>query len=841
MRHFFTLLVLLISGSTMAQPLMSPADFLSLDYGKSFIPYHLKVAYFEYVASHSDLVILHTYGHTEEMRPQIQAYVSAKENLDRLGEIRLNNLRRTGLAEGSPVDDGIAIIMLAYSVHGNEAAGSEAALTTLFQLADPSNQTTKPWLKNTVVIIDLSLNPDGHARYVDWYARVANRITDIDPDGWEHREPWPGGRTNHYFFDLNRDWAWQTQKETRARIRQYLSWMPHIHVDLHEMNVNSPYYFAPAAQPYHEYITPWQRDFQSVIGQNNARYFDRHGWLYFTREVFDLLYPAYGDTYPTYSGAIGMTYEQGGSGRAGVAVRLENEDTLTLQDRIDHHVTASLSSIEMASVHAHELTRHFGEFYAATRSRGRGQYQSYLISHENNREKLKAIRNLLDLNAIRYFSSTAQQRISGFDYVTGEEKTITVHSGDLIVSAIQPRSTLVQVLLDPEPLLVDSLTYDITSWSLPHVFGVKALATEVIIKADQTYELPAREEELTDSPYAFFIPWLHTNSARLLSDFFKAGIRVRKAGETIVNYGRTYLPGTLIITRSDNDHLTGWEDLVTSLAKEWDHSVYATPTGLSGSGPDLGSDKVRLIAPPKILLLGDEGVGSNDFGHTWYYFEKCLEYPLTICRVDEFNQADLNKYNTLIMPNGHYPQLGESHMRKISDWVNAGGKLICTGNAMRRLKGQAGFALTEYTTDSDKEEAEKARKDVEKERAFKIYEERTRTSISDDVPGAIVKNKLDSSHPLAYGFPDYYFSLKTLNAIYQVQKDAWNVGWVEKDPQVLGFIGNNVRRKLEGSVSFAVEDKGRGKVIYMVDDPLFRGFWENGKFLFSNAVFMVDN
>ena len=552
MRWFTFAFLIFMAIAIRAQTLMSPTEFLTQHYGKDFIPYHLKVAYFEHVASHSPLVKLHTYGYSVEKRPQIQAYVSSRENLDRIEEIRLNNLRRTGLIEGTAGDDGIAIIMLGYSVHGNEAAGSEAALSTLFKLVDPDNAKTKAWLKNTIVIIDLSLNPDGHARYVDWYTRTGSAVNNMDQDSWEHREPWPGGRSNHYFFDLNRDWAWQTQIETQTRIKQYLQWMPQVHVDLHEMAINSPYYFAPAAQPYHEYISTWQRDFQTAIGQNNARYFDKEGWLYFTKEIFDLLYPAYGDTYPTYSGAIGMTYEQGGSGRAGSAVLLDNGDTLTLQDRIDHHVTTSLSSIEMTSTHAKELIKHFTEYYQVSRNKARGKYRTYIISQENNREKIKSLIGLLDLNAIDYGTVTQEKEVSGYDYSSGSTITRAVVPGDLVISALQARSTLAQVLFDPEPRLEDSLTYDITSWSLPYVFGIEALATTSVLKIDQDYQLPAREVEIVEDPYAFFIPWQYTSSAHLLSQILQLGIKARVSAETIINYGQTHLPGTLVITRADN-------------------------------------------------------------------------------------------------------------------------------------------------------------------------------------------------------------------------------------------------------------------------------------------------
>ncbi|MDA0378333.1 MAG: M14 family zinc carboxypeptidase, partial [Bacteroidetes bacterium] len=263
--HRFLAVLILLSSSALtpalsgAQVPTTPDAFLGYQLGERFTPHHRIVAYFEEVAEQSDRVQLTTYGQTNEGRPLMLAFISSPANLARLEEIREANLRRARLIDGTPGDDRTAIVWLSYNVHGNESNSSEAAMATLHRLADPANAEAAGWLEHTVVIIDPLINPDGRDRYVNWYNQVVGMQMDADPVAAEHDEPWPGGRANHYLFDLNRDWSWQTQVETRQRIPELLSWMPHVHVDFHEQGVNSPYYFAPAAEPQHEEVTPWQR------------------------------------------------------------------------------------------------------------------------------------------------------------------------------------------------------------------------------------------------------------------------------------------------------------------------------------------------------------------------------------------------------------------------------------------------------------------------------------------------------------------------------------------------------------------------------------------------------
>src|SRR5688500_12250914 len=402
-------LALLGSADVRAQTrVQSPRDFLGYEIGEHFTDHASIVRYFDALAAAAPIVRLRRYGDTNENRPLLQVLIARQDYLARLDEILARNRELANPATSEARAREIAatnpaVVYFSYGVHGNESSSSEAALWTAYHLAS-GDHAVRGVLDSVVVVIDPTVNPDGRDRYVNFY-RIARGVKpNPNPEAREHFEPWPGGRTNHYYFDLNRDWAWQTQLETQQRVALYNSWLPQIHVDFHEQGINAPYYFAPAAEPFHEVITPWQRSFQETIGRNHARYFDEQGWLYFTKENFDLLYPAYGDTYPTYTGSIGMTYEQaggGGGGRSGASVIIATGDTLTLYDRALHHHTTGLSTIEVASQNAPKLVSEFQQFYKGTVQKGAGSYRNYVIKHTPaDGQRLNSLLNLMQKNGI---------------------------------------------------------------------------------------------------------------------------------------------------------------------------------------------------------------------------------------------------------------------------------------------------------------------------------------------------------------------------------------------------------------------------------------------------------
>ncbi|MDE3234697.1 MAG: zinc carboxypeptidase [Bacteroidota bacterium] len=816
-----------------AQTLQSPEQFLGYTIGTKYTRHSRIVDYCRAVAqARPDIVKLEKYGETNEGRELITVTVSSPENMQRLEQIRLNNLRLAGLTKDKmmPLTDHTPVIVwLSYNVHGNEPSSSEAAMLTLYALTNPNNTSAKEWLQHTVVIIDPCINPDGRDRYVNWYNSVSGKNLDIDLQAREHSEPWPGGRTNHYNFDLNRDWAWQTQIETQQRLKKYKEWMPQVHVDFHEQGINEPYYFAPAAEPLHEVITPWQREFQVAIGKNNAHYFDSKGWLYFTKERFDLFYPSYGDTYPIYNGAIGMTYEQGGGPRGGLGVRNEDGDSLTLVDRALHHFTTGLSTIEMASKNATQLITEYRKFFDDSRNAKNGEYKTYVVTADEE-NKITALQQLLDKNGIEYGTVTGAMK--GFRYFTGKEEEVRLKTYTLAVSMYQPRSTLVRVLFEPKSKITDSATYDITAWSIPYVYGVEGYALKE--KKDiLPYSYVADSIVIANSAYGYIIPYTSINSAQLLAYLLKNRIKVRYAEKPFSYNGKTYDPGTLIVIKTSNLHRDIHKIILTAATKFHVHADVVS-TGFMDKGADFGSPDVHIINPPHVALITGEQVSYTDAGEVWNFFDQVLDYPITLINANDLPRVSLSKYNVVILPDGTYHSFNDKTIvDKLRDFARGGGRLIAMQNAMALLSSKGGFAV-KLKEDKDEEGMRK-----EDYADIKKYAERERDDLSNSIPGAIYKVELDNTHPLAFGYGNNYYTLKQDANIYEFMKEGWNVGVMKKDAYVAGFSGYHVKNHLKDGLLFGVEDAGNGHIIYMADNPLFRLFWENGKLMFANAVFIV--
>jgi hypothetical protein len=834
---------LFFSFITFSQSAPSPESFLGYKLGDQYTPHHKIVSYFKEVAKAlPSQVRVEQYGETYEGRPLLLAFIASPENLQRLEDIRRNNLRLAGiLKDGSAAsEDGPAIVWLSYNVHGNEPSSSEAAMKTLYALVDPANASSREWLRHTVVVIDPCINPDGRDRYVNWFTMAVGKNANPDPQSREHREPWPGGRTNHYNFDLNRDWAWQTQIETQQRMKQYNAWLPQVHVDFHEQGFNNPYYFAPAAEPYHDVITSWQRDFQVRIGKNNAKYFDHNGWLYFTKEEFDLFYPSYGDTYPTYNGAIGMTFEQGGSPRGGLAVIKDDEDTLTLADRLEHHYTTGISTIEVAAQNAARLMKEFHKYFTDARERPGGEFKAYLVKTDQYGDRLQRLKTLLDKNGIEWGPAPAIN-FSGLQYESGKMTSVKAAPGDIVINANQPRSNLLRVLLERTSRISDSVTYDITAWSIPYVYGLQVYGLGAYLvpgAGAQPAPAPSAAADTTVS-YAYAVRWTGMNNVRFLTRLLQKGIKVRYAEQSFQSGGQEFEKGTLLILATGNSALGSnlWP-FVNTAARSTGVSLYPILSGFVDKGADFGSDKVHFIHRPKVAVLTGEQVSSLNAGEVWHLFDRELDYPISQLNTEDIGRMDLKKYDVLILPNGYYRSLNDKLTAEpLRNWVKEGGRLIAMENAVQQLS-RLEWGLKGKGQD-DKKDDDKGKKDDEYSSLHR-YGNRQRDEVMSSVPGSIYRVEMDNSHPLAFGYPDRYYTLKQDDNVYEfIKEGGWNVGVIKKDNYVSGFTGNKAKEKLKDGLIFGVQEMGRGEVVYMADDPLFRSFWENGKLLFCNAVFLV--
>ena len=845
MSHKASLLpaLLLFVCSCFAQTVPTPENFLGYPLGTHFTPHHNIVGYFRAVAAaEPDHMKLEQYGTTPEGRPLLLAYIATPENLKRLEEIRQNNLRLAGvLHDGKAADEHAPVIVwLSYNVHGNEPASSEAAMKMLYWLVNPKSQLAG-LLSNVVVIIDPCINPDGRDRYVSWYNDVVGGQPNPDPQAREHSEPWPRGRTNHYNFDLNRDWAWQTQAETQARMKKYLLWLPQIHVDYHEQGYNNPYYFAPAAEPYHDVITPWQREFQVLVGKRNAYHFDQEGWLYFTKQEFDLFYPSYGDTYPIYNGAIGMTFEQGGIG-AGLAVQTSDGDTLTLAQRIEHHYTTGVTTLEMASGEADRLVREFHKYFTDAVTHPGGEYKAYLLRNDSFGDRLERLRSLLDHNGIEWELVNNGTPLTGVDYETGKTVAFKSAPGDIVVNANQPKSNLLRVLFERKSHITDSVTYDITAWSVPFVYGVQAygLGSYVTEAKSPALHAEAVRPAIPDSTYGLAVRWTGMQSVRFLTMLLQKGVKVRYAERPFQSGGIAFDRGTLLLLspgiRVVNDSLWPW---VAEAAFRTGVKLEPIASGFVERGADFGSDLVHVIHKPRVAVLTGEQVNSQEAGEVWHLFEQEIGYPVTLINASSIGRVAWKNFDVLILPSGYYHGLDDKNTSDLLiNWVREGGRLIVMQDAVAQLS-KLEWGIHQKGDEGDKKEDDKDHKPGDYGDLHK-YDNRQREEVASSVPGSIYRVELDNTHPLAFGYPDHYYTLKQDDNVYEFIRDVgWNVGIVRKDGYVSGFTGVKAREKIRDGVIFGVQDQGRGNIIYMADDPLFRSFWENGKLLFCNGVFLV--
>ena len=816
---------------------LSPEAFLGYKVGEHYTPHNKIVDYFKHVAEQNPgLISLQKYGETNERRPLYFAFISAAENIKNLESIRENNLALAQMGNKKNAGNNEpAIVWLSYNVHGNEPSSSEAAMLTLYELVKPGGEAST-WLKNTVVVIDPCINPDGRERYVNWFNAVVGKNPNKLLISREHREPWPGGRSNHYNFDLNRDWAWQTQIETQQRMAVYNKWLPQVHVDFHEQGINNPYYFAPAAQPYHEVLTEWQRSFQNTIGKANAEVFDKNNWLFFTKELFDLLYPSYGDTYPLYNGSIGMTYEQAGGPAGGLIAEKELGDTLTLTERALHHFYTGITTIKTASLNKAALIKNYTQFFDDAVKGNVGLYKSYVLKYKaEDAERINDLKVLLDNNGIIYGSASGNAK--GYNYFTQKEESFSIDNKDLVISAAQPKATLLKVLFEPQTKLVDSATYDITAWAMPYAFGINAYASKDKISVNPT--TPEKNKMSANLPdaYGYVLKWDGMKAARAMSQLLQKGLRLRFAEKDFSGNGQNFSRGSLLILKSGNAaYQNNLASILNEVATKEAVQFFPVLTGMSDTGPDFGSDKMIGLKTPKVALLTGEEVSSLGAGEVWNFFDNDLKYPLTLINSKDAARMDWNAFDVVIMPDGYYSFLDNKNAAAgLQRWISGGGKLIALEGAVDQLSGQEWSSVKAKKNKDD----DKDKKAIDYE-LLNSYKERENNYISTNTPGAIFKVEVDNSHPLMFGYPNYYYTLKTNPNLYAFMDGAgWNVGVLKKAEPVSGFVGYKLDSMLKDGWIFGVQNLGRGSITYLTDDVLFRNFWQNGKLIMCNAVFLV--
>jgi hypothetical protein len=840
MKKFFLLVAgsILLISSLQSQTIKSPGEFLGYEPGTQFTYHHKAVEYFKYIAEISPLAEYREYGYTYEGRPLGVCFVSSEENLARLEEYRKNNLIKTGLLKGDFTGKQVPFIWLAYNVHGNEAVGMEAAMKTLYTLVSGSYQGVSEYLKECIIVIDPCQNPDGHELYTGRYRNSMNYVINPDGNSWEHNQGWPGARSNHYLFDLNRDWTWQTQAETRQRLNLYIQYMPQIHADFHEMSPESTFFFPPAADPWNDVVTSWQHEFHKLMGDGNASLFNEKYKLYFTKESFDLFYPSYGDTWPLFNGAMGFTYEQAGGGGSGLAYKKESGDTLTLKDRIDGHFTASMATIKVSYDNREKLVSEFNKYFEESLKNPSFKYKSVIIKGSNEKSNVKGLLELFDRNQISYsYSGSSGKKFKGFDYTSNKEGEVTIEKGDILISAYQPQSHFMQVLFEPDSRTTDSISYDLTAWALPYVFNLKAYALTEKIPADTGKVTQQKMVNLPGKPdtYAYVSNYYGFDELKFMAALYNKDIKLRYSLKPFKLNGISYNRGSIMIARGDNKHVEGdFDKIVTDAANLCQVKVAVTTTGMVDTGKDFGSSNSPLMKKRTVALFCGEGTSSSSVGELWYFFERELNYPVTLINTANSENIDLSDYEILILTSGSYTKLKDT----IIDYVKRGGRAIAIETAASIFSGDKTTSIAKAieTRTAEQKLIEKKVKsdDTTLLKKFELQNER-RYTLSERSAGSIYKVKLDDTNPYAFGMGKEWFIMKR-TAGYPFLATGNNIGYILDKEPVSGFAGFKYKDKIKNTLVIGSENIGSGEVIYISDNPIFRAFWTSGRVLMGNTI-----
>lgn len=830
------LLTLFLAAAAHAQ-VPTPDEFLGYKIGERFTAYSRILDYFDELAKRSKLITVERFGETYEHRPLVLAVITSPKNREALNTIRANVAALTDPSATTPdraaqiAKSTPAIVWLAFGIHGNESSSSEASMVVASNLL--RDAASAPLLDNLVILIDPLQNPDGRERYVQWFMRARGAQVDPNNEAFEHSEQWPGGRTNHYLIDMNRDWAWTSQQETLARVAEYRHWNPQVFVDFHEMGYDSSYFFPPDARPINANLPKEVETWLDRFGRANAAEFTRKGWPFFVAERFDLFYPGYGDSWPALHGAIGMTYEVAGGGRAGSAVLRDDQTMYTLGDRAARHATTGMTTLRTASENREGLLLYT---YDAMRKETASGQNTYLIVPGS--PNFRPLLDMLQRQSIQLGRLTAPATVRASRIDTDAAESRSFPAGTVVVSTKQPLGGLAQTLLEKSPAFSKGFVeeqqkkteadepdefYDLTSWSLPLAMNVEAYVTTAPVTATVQAYAPAATAALRAAAYGYVVDGNDPNIYRLAGRMLRSNVRF-SVSDDVVNVGeRTYGRGTIVILKGNN--AADLDATLDRLGREAMAEIIPIESGWTGT-TSFGSERIHFVKPPRIALAGGTGVNSGSYGMLWHTLDVDTPVPHSRLTVESLKNVDLSHYNVLVLPDGDYEGRFGKNAEKLKAWLNTGGTLVV-------IKGANKF-LREKDVEISKIkpwEAPKKKDDDKAPPAAERYNDLR-------VPGATFRTAINERSYLTFGLPRSPFVLiEGTSVLLPVSHLVDNVVTIAKDkPLVAGVAWNESIERLKGSAYLVNEPYGKGQVITFADDPHFRLFWRGTLPLFMNAV-----
>lgn len=800
----------------------TPKQIIHHEVGEFHVTHDRLVNYMTAVAAAMpSRVKIQTIGYTYENRPQVLLTITSPKNHERLEQIRQQHLLLSDPTKSASLnlEEMPIVVYIGNSIHGNEPSGSNAALLSAYYLAAAQGKEIDDLLNNVVILLDPSFNPDGLQRFSTWANQHKSKNLVTDPNSREFNEVWPGGRFNHYWFDLNRDWLPGVHPESRNRIKLFHEWKPNILTDHHEQGSNASFFFQPGVPSRVNPLTPAKnQELTAKLGRYHAKNLDEIGSLYFTKENYDDFYYGKGSTFPDINGAIGILFEQASS--RGHAQETSN-GMLTFPFTIKNQFVTALSTLQGAKELKNEFLAFQRDFYKQSATGGN---KTYVFGDKYDRAKT----NLFIEMMLRH-NIVVNEYNGPFDASFEKGKSFAV-------SLNQPQQVLVKAIFDKQMVFADSLFYDISSWTMPLAFGIpyKEVATAEAGKKIETAAMPAGEVVGGKSNYAYLFTWDEFYAPRGLYELQEAGLITKVATNIFelpvagtnkkFDYGTILIPVAMQTMNADKLY-----ELVNKTAKNNGLTVYAMAAGGAVSGSDLGSSKFISLTKPKIAMLVGAGVNALDAGEVWHSMDQRMNIPATHLEVAQFNRIDLGKYNSIIMVSGNYNELNKD---KLKAWVQDGGELILLEEAVQWAANNGisnvKFKKVKSPTDSSDRLP---------------YVQREQIDGAQQMNGSIFGATVDLTHPLAYGFHTKTVSMFKPNKIFMEQpKNPYAAPfYYGNNPLQSGYISKENAAAIKNSASVIVNAVGAGRVINIADNINLRGFWLGGTKLLMNALFFGRN
>ena len=791
----------------------TPKEIIGHEVGEWHVTHDKLVMYMKALAKASDRITIDERGKTYEDRPLLLLTITSPNNHKNLEEIRKKHIDATN--DTSVSTDNPVVIYQGFSIHGNEPSGSNAALAVAYYLAASVSSETQNLLDNTVILFDPSFNPDGLQRFAYWANVNKSKNINPDPNDREYNEIWPRGRTNHYQFDMNRDWLPVQLPESKARIATFHKWLPNILTDHHEMGSNSSFFFQPGIPSRTNPLTPqMNQDLTKEIATYHAKALDNIGSLYYSEESFDDFYYGKGSTFPDINGGIGILFEQGSS--RGHAQETDN-GILTFPFTIRNQVTAAFSTLEAAKSMREKLLKYQQDFYEE--SRNTGSNKAIVFGDEKDAAKTYHLAEVLKRHQVKIHDLKSDFTANGKNFKKGYSYVVPMN---------QKNQRLVKAMFDVRTTFKDSLFYDVSAWTFNHAFGVDYAENISLSKAGEEIdklEMPTAGVSFK-SNYGYLMPWNEYYAPKALNAILQKGLRAKVSMKNFKNGGKSYDYGTIFIP-VQNQKISDDEmyNFLSIVAKESATKIYGVTTGLN-DGIDLGSNNFRAITAPKVAMLVGDGVAGNDSGEIWHLFDQRFDMHLTRLDTRYFNRVDIAKYTHIIIPSSG---LEKAAVEKLKTWVRNGGVLVGYKNTARWLSSNNMISLN----------FERAKRDSIKDVSF---EERSLQSGAQVIGGAIFEANLDRSHPVNFGYKNDKLALFRNSTMFlKADKNSYNnpIQYTSK-PLLSGYISKENAKVIPNTVPFKVQRFGRGRVAVFTDNTNFRAFWYGTNKLLMNTIFFGD-